>query len=74
MTGDAKSDLAHRLTMPERQALKLIAEGCSTRDIARVMQVALEDAATIEQKALEKIGARGRAEAVRFVLTTLRES
>lgn len=73
MTGDVKDDLASRLTVPERQVLKLIAEGYSTRDIARVMQFALEDAAMTETKAMQKIGARFRADATRFALTGLRE-
>lgn len=73
MTVDEQTDLASRLTSPERQALELIAEGNSTRDSARLMQVALEDAAVTEAKAMQKIGATTRAEAVRFALTALRE-
>lgn len=73
MTANEVTDLASRLTAPERQALELIAQGYSTKDVARAMQVALEDAAITEAKAMQKIGARSRAEATWFTLTALRE-
>jgi two-component system nitrate/nitrite response regulator NarL len=55
------------LTTREREALRLIAEGESTKEIAQSMHVAYSTARTHVQNVLTKLGVRSRLQAAAFV-------
>jgi two-component system nitrate/nitrite response regulator NarL len=55
------------LTPREREALRRIAEGRSTKEIARAMQVSQSTARTHVQNVLTKLGVRSRLQAVALV-------
>jgi DNA-binding CsgD family transcriptional regulator len=52
------------LTTREREVLELVAEGCSTREIARALWVTEETVKTHVRRVLQRLGARTRAQAV----------
>lgn len=53
-----------RITPRELEVLSLIAEGCSTREIARTLWITEETVRTHVRRLLERLGARTRAQAV----------
>jgi DNA-binding CsgD family transcriptional regulator len=55
------------LTSREREALRLIAEGESTKEIAQSMHVAYSTARTHVQNVLTKLGVRSRLQAAALV-------
>jgi DNA-binding NarL/FixJ family response regulator len=66
-TGPARSDQLKFLTRREREALRRIAEGESTKEIARHMHVAHSTARTHVQNVLTKLGVRSRLQAAALV-------
>jgi two-component system nitrate/nitrite response regulator NarL len=63
----AESQRLRFLTRREREALHRIAEGESTKEIARAMQVSLSTARTHVQNVLTKLGVRSRLQAAALV-------
>jgi two-component system nitrate/nitrite response regulator NarL len=63
----AESQRLRFLTPREREALRRIAEGESTKEIARAMQVSLSTARTHVQNVLTKLGVRSRLQAAALV-------
>jgi DNA-binding NarL/FixJ family response regulator len=53
-----------RITPRELQVLSLIADGCSTREIARTLWITEETVRTHVRRLLERLDARTRAQAV----------
>jgi two-component system nitrate/nitrite response regulator NarL len=66
-SGPAASDQLKFLTRREREALRRIAEGQSTKEIARHMHVAHSTARTHVQNVLTKLGVRSRLQAAALV-------
>jgi len=64
---NAKLDQLRFLTRREREALRRIAEGQSTKEIARSMHVAHSTARTHVQNALTKLGVRSRLQAAALI-------
>ncbi len=62
--GTARQASAPRLTMREREVLRRIADGQSTRQIARDLAIASSTARTHANNVLVKLGARSRIQAV----------
>jgi two-component system nitrate/nitrite response regulator NarL len=63
----AESQQLRFLTRREREALRRIAEGESTKEIARAMDVSLSTARTHVQNVLTKLGVRSRLQAAALV-------
>jgi DNA-binding NarL/FixJ family response regulator len=63
----AESQRLRFLTRREREALRRIAEGESTKEIARAMQVSQSTARTHVQNVLTKLGVRSRLQAAALV-------
>lgn len=61
-------DEYHTLTPRERQVVQLLAEGCTSREIARYLGVSLETAMTHRTRVMEKLGLHSRAEVIRYAL------
>ena len=57
-----------RLTRRERQVFKLLAEGSTSRDIARYLGVSLKTAVTHRTNLMAKLGVHSRAELMRLAL------
>ena len=58
-----------RLTVRERQVLKLLVEGLPNREIAGVLGMGRKTVSTHRMHILAKLGLRNNAELVRFALT-----
>jgi DNA-binding NarL/FixJ family response regulator len=57
-----------RLTTREREVFHLIAEGKTTKEIARVLDISAKTAENHRARVLDKVGVRNTAELVRFAL------
>ena len=57
-----------RLTPREREVFHLIAEGKTTKEIARVLDISAKTAENHRARVLDKVGVRNTAELVRFAL------
>jgi DNA-binding NarL/FixJ family response regulator len=62
---------SHALTQREREVLRLLAEGCTNEQIGAELSISPQTVRTHVQKAMEKLGAANRVQAV---ATALRES
>ena len=56
------------LSTRQREILQLIAEGRSTKDVARLLGVSIKTAETHRTQLMKKIGARSVAEVVRYAV------
>jgi DNA-binding NarL/FixJ family response regulator len=57
-----------RLTAREREVFHLIAEGMTTKEIARALDISAKTAENHRARVLDKVGVRNTAELVRFAL------
>jgi DNA-binding NarL/FixJ family response regulator len=62
---------SHALTQREREVLRLLADGCTNEQIGAELSISPQTVRTHVQKAMEKLGATNRVQAV---ATALRES
>jgi len=65
---DASADPYDVLTDRERQVLKLVAEGRSNKEVADVLGVSVKTAMSHRAHLMEKVGAHGRTDLVRFAV------
>ena len=68
MTGTANFDRYKTLTFPEREVLRLVAEGLTTAEIATPLGIDSQTAETHEANLTHKLGLHTRSELVRFAL------
>jgi DNA-binding NarL/FixJ family response regulator len=66
--GGNAEDPYEALTDRERQVLKLVAEGRSNKEVADVLGVSVKTAMSHRAHLMEKVGAHGRADLVRFAV------
>lgn len=64
----AAQDPYDTLTEREKQVLKLVAEGGSSKDVAQVLGVSVKTAMTHREHLMEKLGAHNRTDLIRFAL------
>lgn len=64
---DAQDDY-ERLTVREKQVFKLLAEGKTSRDIARYLTISLKTAMTHRSNIMEKLRMHSRAELIRYAI------
>jgi DNA-binding NarL/FixJ family response regulator len=65
---DGAGDPYEELTDRERQVLKLVAEGRSNKEVADVLGVSVKTAMSHRAHLMEKVGAHGRTDLVRFAV------
>jgi DNA-binding NarL/FixJ family response regulator len=66
--GLTAEDDYQRLTPRERQVLKLVAEGKTSREIAKYLGVSLKTAMTHRAHVMEKLGLHSRGEIIKYAL------
>ncbi len=66
--GAAGSPESYVLSERERQVLKLVAEGFSSRDIAEQIFISIKSVETYRRRFAEKLGLESRADIVRYAL------
>ena len=66
--GAGPADPYEELTDRERQVLKLVAEGRSNKEVADVLDVSVKTAMSHRAHLMEKVGAHGRTDLVRFAV------
>jgi DNA-binding NarL/FixJ family response regulator len=64
---DAEDDY-DRLTAREKQVFKLLAEGKTSRDIAKYLSISLKTAMTHRAHIMEKLGMHSRSEIIRYAI------
>ena len=57
-----------RLTAREREVFHLIAEGCTTKEVARRLDISVKTAENHRSRVLDKLDVRNTAELVRYAL------
>jgi two-component system response regulator NreC len=57
-----------KLTVREKQVFKLLAEGKTSREIAKYLSISLKTAMTHRTNIMEKLGMHARAELIRFAI------
>jgi DNA-binding NarL/FixJ family response regulator len=62
------ADPYEALTDREKQVLKLVAEGCSNKEVADLLGISVKTAMSHREHVMEKIGVHNRTELVRFAL------
>lgn len=65
---EAVRDPYETLTEREKQVLKLVAEGGSSKDVAQVLGMSVKTAMTHREHLMEKLGLHNRADLVRFAV------
>ena len=65
---DESADDYDRLTAREKQVLKLLAEGKTSRDISKYLTISLKTAMTHRANLMEKLGMHSRAEVIRYAI------
>jgi DNA-binding NarL/FixJ family response regulator len=65
------ADRGGTLTAREREIAKLIARGCTDRDIARMLRISFSTVRTHVNRCFEKLGCANRAELSGLVASTL---
>lgn len=63
-----KTDLYERLTEREREILKLIAEGCSSRQIADQLYLTVKTVINHRKRMLEKLGVENLAQLIKYAI------
>jgi DNA-binding NarL/FixJ family response regulator len=64
----AEGDPYESLTDREKQVLRLVAEGRSSKEIAEALGIAVKTAMSHREHVMEKLGAHSRTELIRFAL------
>jgi DNA-binding NarL/FixJ family response regulator len=64
----AEGDPYEALTDREKQVLRLVAEGHSSKEIAEALGIAVKTAMSHREHVMEKLGAHSRTELIRFAL------
>jgi DNA-binding NarL/FixJ family response regulator len=64
----AAEDPYDTLTEREKQVLKLVAEGSSSKDVAQVLGISVKTAMTHRENLMEKLGLHNRTELIRFAV------
>jgi DNA-binding NarL/FixJ family response regulator len=67
-TAPAEGDPYESLTDREKQVLRLVAEGRSSKEIAEALGIAVKTAMSHREHVMEKLGAHSRTELIRFAL------
>ncbi|HSM92383.1 MAG TPA: response regulator transcription factor [Anaeromyxobacteraceae bacterium] len=67
-TAPGGSDPYEALTDREKQVLKLVAEGCSNKEVAETLGISVKTAMSHREKVMEKLGVHNRTELVRFAI------
>ncbi len=62
------ADPYESLTDREKQVLKLVAEGCSNKEVAEALGISVKTAMSHREHVMEKLGVHNRTELVRFAL------
>lgn len=65
---DAASDPYDTLTDREKQVLKLVAEGCSNKEIADALAISVKTAMAHREHLMEKLGVHSRTELIKFAV------
>lgn len=65
----AKEDLYERLTDREKQVLKLVAEGCTNKEIANLLKISVKTAIAHQTNISEKTGIHSRANLIKFAIS-----
>jgi DNA-binding NarL/FixJ family response regulator len=69
--GDAAGEQSKPLTPRERQVLRLVAKGCSTKELADQLGMSVKTAETHRSNILRKLGLRSVSEMVRYAVRNL---
>lgn len=64
----AAEDPYDTLTEREKQVLKLVAEGASSKDVAQVLGISVKTAMTHREHLMEKLGLHNRTDLIRFAV------
>jgi DNA-binding NarL/FixJ family response regulator len=64
----ATDDPYDALTDRERQVLKLVAEGCSNKDVAAALDISVKTAMTHREHVMKKLGLHNRTDLTRFAI------
>jgi DNA-binding NarL/FixJ family response regulator len=64
----AARDPYDALTEREKQVLKLVAEGGSSKDVAQVLGMSVKTAMTHREHLMEKLGLHNRTDLIRFAV------
>jgi DNA-binding NarL/FixJ family response regulator len=70
MAGPAQDDAHTELTAREKQVLRLIAEGSTTREVAQELQISVKTAVAHRSRIMEKLDIHDTATLVRFAIRT----
>jgi len=65
---DAAGDPYERLTDREKQVLKLVAEGNSSKDVAQLLGISVKTAMSHRERVMEKLALHNRTDLIRFAL------
>lgn len=68
VSGDAETDPYDRLTDREREVLKLVAEGKTTREIAGMLFVSPKTVESYKTSMMNKLNIRGKTELIKFAV------
>jgi DNA-binding NarL/FixJ family response regulator len=66
--GSAAEDPYESLTEREKQVLKLVAEGASSKEVAEVLGISVKTAMTHREHLMQKLDLHNRTELIRFAL------
>ena len=66
--GGTEPDPLHGLTQRQREILQLIAEGCTTKEIAQRLEVSVKTVETHRQRLMDRLGIRDVPGLVRFAI------
>ncbi|MFO0581404.1 MAG: response regulator transcription factor [Anaeromyxobacter sp.] len=66
--GPGGADPYETLTDREKQVLRLVAEGKSTKDVAAVLEIAVKTAMSHREHVMRKLGVHNRTELVKFAI------
>jgi DNA-binding CsgD family transcriptional regulator len=66
--GAVSADEYERLTDREKQVLKLVAEGHSSKDVAQLLGISVKTAMSHRERVMEKLDLHNRSDLVRFAV------
>lgn len=64
-----KDDTYEKLTNREKQVLKLVAEGCTNKEIANILNISVKTAIAHQTNISEKTGIHSRANLIKFAIS-----
>jgi DNA-binding NarL/FixJ family response regulator len=70
MAGPSHEEPRSELTAREKQVLRLIAEGSTTREVAQELQISVKTAVAHRSRIMEKLDIHDTATLVRFAIRT----